>query len=121
MSKEKKSVKDLLFDQKYLPRELRDFHDQKDLFKTIDNWISKHPKHESSVEREIPSWIDAHIYTIDYFLRFMAFHGFLLKRTKTKKYVFGDLWAEISAFKKELSDRFNAWRKGEEKSEDFNQ
>jgi hypothetical protein len=79
---------------RYLPRELRDFHDQKDLFKTIE--------HVSGVGKQKISWIDAHIFTIDIFLWFMARRGYLLKKTSSKKYNFKSLEADISSYKEEM-------------------
>jgi hypothetical protein len=64
---------------KYLPRFMRDFHDQKDLFKTIHELVSRHDG-----TKEI-SWIDAHIYTIDVFLWFMARRGYTLQRSQAKQ------------------------------------
>ena len=56
----------------YLPPELRDFHDQKDLFKTIGN---RNVSTIESMPEEI-NWRQGHIYTIDHFLWFMAMHGY---------------------------------------------
>jgi hypothetical protein len=60
----------------HLPKFMRDFHAQKDLFKTIDEFHSD--------SRQTISWRDAHIYTIDFFLWFMARHGYTLQKTRTR-------------------------------------
>ena len=61
---------------KHLPRFMRDFHDQKDLFKTM---------HDLTIQEENKiSWIDGHIYVIDMFLWFMARFGYTLQKTKTR-------------------------------------
>lgn len=63
-------------DGEHLPPFMRDFHDQKNLFKTI---------HEQAVfDVNAPSWINAHIYTVDAFLWFMARHGYTLQRSRTR-------------------------------------
>ncbi len=61
----------------HLPRWLRDFHDQKDVFKAIADWNSTRKESCQKVE----SWVDAQIYVIDCFLIFMAAHGYTLQRT----------------------------------------
>ena len=73
---------------KHLPPFMRDFHDQKDLFKTI---------HERYVERpDGANWVQAHCYTIDFFLWFMAQHGYTLQKCRTKL-PFDDIHATIAA------------------------
>jgi len=62
---------------KYLPEFMRDFHDQKDLFKAID----------AVYEQDYPervSWIRAHIYVVDRFLWYMASRGYTLQKIRTK-------------------------------------
>ncbi len=63
----------------HLPRWLRDFHDQKDVFKTIGGIEPS----EGSVTPSI-SWVDGHIYTIDRFLSAMARFGFTLQRSRAR-------------------------------------
>lgn len=71
---------------KWLPRFMRDFHDQKDLFKAIQQiW----PKQEIS-------WRDGHIYTIDSFLKFMALHGYTLQKTRATGFAFLDIEKTVS-------------------------
>ena len=63
----------------YLPEFMRDFHDQKDLFKTIDELVNK-----NEGTRRV-NWVDAQIYTIDVFLWFMARRGYTLQRSRAKQ------------------------------------
>ncbi len=78
------SVKEYLASNKWLPWFMRDFHDQKDLFKTIEQ------KWPNAKDMDI-SWVRAHVYVIDRFLKFMAFHGYTLQKTRTKNVQFGDI------------------------------
>lgn len=61
----------------YLPAPLRDFHDQKDVFKTIHSAITA--DHASA--RGI-NWIMGHCYVIDIFLWWMAGRGWTLQRSR---------------------------------------
>lgn len=89
---------------KYLPAQFRDFHDQKDLFKAIgarvDKAIAKDPGHHL---RDV-SWVQSHIYTVDYFLWFMGMHGWTLQRSRAK-IDFGDLdeWIAKAAKQREAT------------------
>lgn len=81
---------------KHLPAFMRDFHDQKELFKTI---------HEQCVTDEnAPSWMNAHVYTVDAFLWFMARHGWVLTKSKGKMQ-FDDLEATLAASFTDRQDR----------------
>lgn len=64
----------------YLPKVLRDFHDQKDIFKAMHKIIPEHP--DDTIPR--PSWIEGHCYVIDIFLWFMARRGYTLQRTRKR-------------------------------------
>tara|TARA_R110000764_G_scaffold43296_3_gene97387 strand:+ start:784 stop:1131 length:348 start_codon:yes stop_codon:yes gene_type:complete len=67
--------------QKHLPEFMRDFHNCKDLFKAISEYIvceDDHPANDVN-------WRQAHCYTIDVFLWFMAEHGYTLQRSRTKQ------------------------------------
>ena len=63
--------------KKHLPAFLKDFHDQKDVFKTIGGMSN--PPH-----RDI-GWVEGHCYTIDKFLWWMAIHGYTLQKCKAKQ------------------------------------
>lgn len=68
----------------HLPRELRDFHDQKYVFKSLFDWATRDGERSLPPELKDLSWVSAHIYTIDFFLRFMAMHGYTLQRSRVK-------------------------------------
>ena len=59
---------------KHLPEFMRDFHDQKDLFKTIHTRIKPEPQID---------WIKGQIYTVDVFLHFMARRGYTLQKNRS--------------------------------------
>lgn len=66
--------------QENLPDFMKDFHDQKDLFKAIyEQW-----KNEDNQTLHKVSWVDAHVFTIDYFLWWMGLHGYKLQKIKKK-------------------------------------
>ncbi len=65
----------------HLPRDFRDFHDQKDLFKTIDASIDWQER-QSHARGDRVLWTDAHVYVIDIFLWFMAQRGWTLQRSR---------------------------------------
>lgn len=72
------SLKQWLESGKYLPECIRDFHDQKDVFKTIHTLVRSH-----EITKKV-NWIDAQIYTIDVFLWFMAKRGYTLQKSRAK-------------------------------------
>jgi len=84
----------------HLPTFMRDFHDQKDLFKAVHNLT----EHEIT---ERLSWVDAHIYTIDMFLWFMARHGYTLQKSR-KKVNFEDINKNIEHCNNERAKTFSA-------------
>lgn len=73
-----KNLREWLDSAMYLPPFIRDFHDQKELFKRIDQLKS------SGNMFEKPNWVTAQIYVIDFFLFFMARHGYTLQKSKAK-------------------------------------
>jgi len=83
---------------KYLPCFLRDFHDQKDIFKSV------HVTYPNTSSDDI-SWIQGHLYTIDRFLRFMARHGYTLQRSKTN-IDFVDIRTTLAETRKEQEEEF---------------
>jgi hypothetical protein len=89
----------------YLPPELRDFHDQKDLFKAVHEIIS-----ENDGTKAI-TWRDAHIYTIDVFLWFMARRGYTLQRSRARM-PFVSLADTLKAWAEERTARIVAALKG---------
>ena len=61
---------------KYLPQVMRDFHDQKDIFKSIQYVY----KGSGSLTE---NWVDEHKYTVDCFLWYMASRGYTLQKSRT--------------------------------------
>jgi hypothetical protein len=76
---------DWLKSGQHLPEFMRDFHDQKDLFRAI----------HSRYKLQDLDWITAHVYTIDKFLWFMAQHGYTLQQSR-KNVEFLDLSATLA-------------------------
>ena len=72
---------------KYLPKFLRDFHDQKDLFKSIHTLYAD----SESLKDIVPSWVSGQIYVIDCFLWFMASRGYTLQKSRKKDVEFLDI------------------------------
>lgn len=73
----------------HLPREFRDFHAQKDLFKSFYEWfrprVEKLKKRHSGgditlSEFDSMTWMGAHVFTIDHLLYWLALHGYRLQR-----------------------------------------
>ena len=69
----------------YLPSFLRDFHDQKDLFKAMHLLYEGNPESDSVGK---PDWMDGQVYTIDWFLWYMAGRGYTLQKTRKKNIKF---------------------------------
>lgn len=83
----------------YLPGFMRDFHDQKDVFKAMHNIIENADNNGN--ER------DGHIYVIDTFLWYMARCGYTLQKSR-KQVDFKDIDADIQRTKEEMRE---AWKK----------
>lgn len=64
----------------HLPRWLRDFHAQKDVFKTMHEMVQFKP---SDLGGQI-TFAEGQCYVIDCFLWFMARHGYTLQRSSAK-------------------------------------
>lgn len=83
---------------RHLPRFLRDFHDQKDVFKLL----AQHQQNKSGDPYHVP-WTNAQVYTIDVFLRVMAACGWTLQRApKGREYM--SLADEIRKMKDQEAD-----------------
>lgn len=63
----------------YLPDVMRDFHDQKDLFKALHQSVAVE-KHEYA--KDI-GWTAGQCYVIDIFLWWMAAHGYVLRKSRS--------------------------------------
>lgn len=84
---------------KHLPFFMRDFHDQKDLFKAMLHYFD-------NAEDMPVNWQDGHVFTIDWFLWFMAAHGYTLQKTKARCDNFRDLQDTIDKSKKARQGQF---------------
>jgi len=65
-------------DGKYLPDFMRDFHAQKDLFKSMHQFINM-DKNEYAKKVD---WVTGQCYVIDIFLWFMGMHGYTLQKSR---------------------------------------
>lgn len=66
---------------KYLPEFMRDFDNQKNIFRSIDQlYEGNDPGHI-----KMPNWVSAHCYVIDWFLWFMASRGYTLQKCRAKQ------------------------------------
>jgi hypothetical protein len=86
----------------YLPKVLRDFHDQKDVFKAIHQTINV-DGHEYA---KTVNWVTGQCYVVDIFLWFMARRGYTLQRTR-RRGNYRDLTADVLE-KRELRDAADA-------------
>jgi len=64
----------------HLPPPLRDFHDQKDLFKAMHEIINLQG---NDIARKV-DWVTGQCYVIDVFLWFMARRGYTLQRSRAR-------------------------------------
>lgn len=76
----KRSLDEWMHKGLYLPPFLRDFHDQKDVFKCIDEIVGR--SRDKSYGDLLPGWVGAHIYVVDFFLWYMARRGWTLQRSR---------------------------------------
>lgn len=72
-------IKKYLNSGNHLPEFLRDFHDQKDLFKFMHSLYQDNKNSDNK-----PNWVDGQIYVIDWFLWFMASHGYTLQKSRKR-------------------------------------
>ena len=86
----------------HLPKFMRDFHDQKDLFKTIHETFEIKP----GSGKDVP-WATGMEYVIDVFLWFMALHGYALQRTR-KRGEFRDIDERITEANGRRRGQFSA-------------
>jgi hypothetical protein len=83
-------VSEWLSSGSYLPKPLRDFHDQKQVFKMIGELMARRvssykDEHGMEPPEAVVNWVAGHIYVIDLFLWFMAKHGYTLQRVRSRK------------------------------------
>jgi hypothetical protein len=72
---------------KYLPKFMRDFHDQKDTFKALHTTVNFD---DCDYTKDI-SWVAGQVYVIDFFLWHMARHGYVLRKA-SQKLPFDDIY-----------------------------
>lgn len=97
------NIDDWLKSGEYLPEPLRDFHDQKAVFKAMHEIIKERP--DDIIKR--PGWIEGQCYVIDIFLWFMARRGYTLQRTR-RRGKFRDLDADVAEQTKKRDASFFA-------------
>jgi len=91
------TVQEYLESGMYLPPFMRDFHDQKDVFKFLDDVQEENiERHRNGDRYDAVNWRAAQIYTIDIFLWIMARHGYTLQRSR-KKLPFSNIDQTIKA------------------------
>lgn len=90
---------DWLKSGEYLPNFMRDFHDQKDVFKAMHNTI--HNADENGNPR------NGHIYVVDTFLWYMARCGYTLQKSR-KNVSFKSLHDDIDRYNKESRQAFSS-------------
>ena len=91
------TVQEYLESGMYLPPFMRDFHDQKDVFKFLDDVQERSiEKHRNGDRSDSVNWRTAQVYTIDIFLWVMARHGYTLQRSR-KKLPFSDIDCTVGA------------------------
>jgi hypothetical protein len=83
---------------------MRDFHDQKELFKDIQTFVENRKKAEPNYTYlDGLTWVSAQIYVVDFFLWFMAQHGYTLQKSRVPNVEFHDIEEELKAnFKRRL-------------------
>tara|TARA_R110002153_G_C13332570_1_gene498433 strand:+ start:3527 stop:3829 length:303 start_codon:yes stop_codon:yes gene_type:complete len=73
------NLNEFLTSGEYLPPILRDFHAQKNIFKCMHHFYQDNPS-----AKDAPNWVNGQIYTIDWFLWFMASRGYTLQKSRKK-------------------------------------
>lgn len=68
---------------RHLPEALRDFHAQKSLFKAIEKAYGRMKLPLQKEGSAALDWVSAHCFSLDYFLWFMAAHGYTLQRSRS--------------------------------------
>lgn len=102
MSKYSQSCLSWLESGKHLPVFLRDFHDAKLFFRMFHSKLRK-AMVDSNLEKI--TWVDSHIFIIDFFLWFMAKRGYTLQKTHKKLSDKVNLKEEIKLFDEQETER----------------
>ncbi len=97
---------------RHLPAFMRDFHDQKDLFKWLGEVMQESRKRsESAVDNfaGLNNWINTHVYAIDVFPWCLAKRGWTLQRARPPKGVeFADIGDTLAAANRDRLERERA-------------
>ena len=80
----------------YLPEFMRDFHDQKDLFKALQDVVERSNDKHGGHRSLNATWTDYHIYSVDIFLWVLAAHGYTLQRSR-RKFGFASVYDFVAA------------------------
>lgn len=107
MSDKRRVATEYLCTGDYLPKFMRDFHDQKLVFKYIDHVLHNAKLNAKKKDDRIgatslgglPDFVAAHTYTIDFFLWVMARHGYVLQKSR-KDLEFEDIEEKLLEFEK---------------------
>jgi len=86
----------------HLPEFMRDFHDQKELFKALQEVVERRNEKPNSYTEGL-TWIAAHVYTVDVFLWVLAKHGYTLQRSRQRL-----RFADITEFVGASTERWRA-------------
>jgi len=65
----------------HIPEVMRDFHDQKDIFKEMHRLYKDATDQRNGLVR-VPTWAEGHTYVFDYFLWYMAQRGYTLQKSR---------------------------------------
>jgi hypothetical protein len=98
---------------KHLPKFFRDFHDQKALIASMHYYTCK----DEVKELKDINMMTGHIYIVDFFLWFMARHGYTLQKTR-KDLPFEDINNNVEAYRKQQQEKFFGMLKGQENGQD---
>jgi hypothetical protein len=88
-------------DGHHLPKVLRDFHDQKEVFKAMHDMLIVKP---SDIGSEI-SVVEGQVYVVDRFLWFMARHGYTLQKSRARQN-FDSLEGNVQSFTEQRNAAF---------------
>jgi hypothetical protein len=71
------SIYNLIDNDKHLPEIMKDFHDQKDVIKSMYAYYNQTKSNKVRCNS-----VDLHIDIVDHFLEFMFIHGYKLQKTR---------------------------------------
>lgn len=91
---------------KHLPDFMRDFHDCKDVFKAMHAMYAHGEQGKPEHER-MPNFRSGMCYTVDWFLWFMALHGWTLQRSRADV-DFRDIHATVEEDRKASTEAFRS-------------